>query len=79
MKSQLTVLFFIFWLKLGASQHSNLTFIMMTSFGQFGFNSAGFVPAADMALEDINENSEILPGYHLVYNTLRDTQVKYCL
>ena len=59
----------------GASQRSNLTLIMMTSFGQFGFNSSGLIPAADMALEDINENSQILPGYNLVYNTLRDTQV----
>ena len=77
MKSPITVLFLVFWLELGAaSQHSNLTLIMMTSFGQYGFNSSGFIPAADMALEDINANTEILPGYHLGYNTLRDTKVK---
>ena len=61
-------------LQSGASQYSNLTLIMMTSFGKFGFNSSDLIPATDMALEDINENSHILPGYNLVYNTLRDTQ-----
>ena len=53
----------------------NLTFLLMTSFGQFGFNSSGLMPAADMALEDINNNSQVLPGYRLVYDTLRDSQV----
>ena len=53
----------------------NLTFMLMTSFGQFGFNSSGLMPAADMALEDINNNPQVLPGYRLMYDTLRDSQV----
>ena len=53
----------------------NLTFMLMTSFGQFGFNSSGLMPAADMALEDINSNPQVLPGYRLMYDTLRDSQV----
>jgi hypothetical protein len=57
-----------------AAEH-NLTFILITSFGQFGFNSSGLMPAADMALEDINSNPRILPGYRLMYDTLRDSQV----
>ena len=53
----------------------NLTFMLMTSFGQFGFNSSALMPAADMALEDINSNPQALPGYRLMYDTLRDSQV----
>ena len=53
----------------------NLTFMMMTSFGQYGFNSSGLTPAADMALEDVNSNSHVLPGYSLNYDVLRDSQV----
>ena len=33
----------------GESAH-NLTFMFITSFGQFGFNASGVVPAADIAL-----------------------------
>ena len=58
----------------GQAEH-NLTFMLMTSFGQFGFNSSGLMPAADMALEDINSNPQVLPGYSLTYDTLRDSQV----
>ena len=53
----------------------NLTFMFVTSFGQFGLNSSGVVPAADLALEDINTNPDILPGYKLVYDRIRDSQV----
>ena len=58
----------------GLAQH-NLTFMLMTSFGQYGFNSSGLIPAADMALEDINRNPHVLPGYNLMYDTLRDSEV----
>ena len=55
--------------------NQNLTIMFITSFGQFGFNSSGAVPAADIALEDINSNPDILPGYNLVYDQVRDSQV----
>ena len=58
---------------------TNLTFMFITSFGQYGFNSSGAVPAADMALEDINSDSNILPGYNLVYDKLRDSEVHCCI
>ena len=58
-----------------ASPRHNLTFMLITSFGQFGYNSSGALPGADMALEDINNNSNILPGYTLVYDKVRDSQV----
>ena len=54
---------------------TNLTFMLIISYGQFGFNSSGGIPAAEMALEDINENPSILPGYNLVYDRIRDSQV----
>ena len=47
----------------------------MTSFGQSGFNASGVVPAADIALEDINSHPDVLSGYQLVYDTVRDSQV----
>ena len=55
--------------------NTNLTFMLITSFGQFGFNSSGGLPAAEMALEDINNNPDVLPGYNLVYDSVRDSQV----
>ena len=58
------------------TQHS-LTFMLITSFGEFGFNSSGAIPAADVALDDINGNSSMLPGYRLVYDKPRNSQV-YC-
>lgn len=53
----------------------NLTFMFVTSYGQFGLNSSGVIPAADIALENINNSSDILPGYNLVYDEVRDSQV----
>ena len=58
-----------------ATEQSNLTFMLITSFGQFGFNSSGVIPAADMALEGINNDPNILEGYKLVYDQVRDSQV----
>ena len=53
----------------------NLTIMLITSFGEFGFNSSGAIPAADVALDDINRNSSMLPGYRLVYDKPRNSQV----
>lgn len=56
-------------------QRHNLTFLLITSFGQFGHNSSGALPAANMALEDINRDPDILPGYSLNYDKVRDSEV----
>ena len=56
----------------GESVH-NLTFMFVTSFS--GFNASGVVPAADIALEDINSHPDVLSGYNLVYDKVRDSQV----
>ena len=53
----------------------NLSFMFVTSFGQSGFNASGVVPAADIALEDINSHTDVLQGYHLMYDKVRDSQV----
>ena len=56
----------------------DLTFMFITSFGKFGFNSSGALPAADIALEDVNNNYDLLPGYNLRYDVVRDSQVRAC-
>ena len=53
----------------------NLTIMLITSFGEFGFDSSGAIPAADVALDDINGNNSMLPGYRLVYDKPRNSQV----
>ena len=53
----------------------NLTFMFVTSFGQSGFDVSGLVPAADIALEDINSHPDVLQGYHLMYDEAKDSQV----
>ena len=57
----------------------NLTFMLITSFGELGFNSSGAVPAADLALDDINKKPNLLPGYRLVYDRARNSQSDYML
>ena len=61
-----------------ALANHNLTFMLIASFGQFGFNSSGAIPAADVALDDINRNGSMLPGYRLVYDKARNSQVRRC-
>ena len=58
----------------------DLTFMFITSFGRFGFNSSGTFPAVDIALEMINSRSDILQGYNLVYDgVVRDSEVSHFL
>ena len=52
-----------------------INFLFVVSFGQSGFNSSGVIPAAEIALEDINNNPNVLPGYKLIYDRVRDSQV----
>ena len=74
MMIQLLVILSLF--HVGESVH-NLTFMFVTSFGQSGFNASGVVPAADIALEDINSQPDLLQakGYYLMYDRVRDSQV----
>ena len=59
----------------GCVESTNLTFMFVTSFGQFGLNTSGVVPAAEMATRDINARSGLLPGYTLIYDSAGDSQV----
>ena len=74
MKIQLFLAITIISLRESLGKH-NLTFMFVTSFGQFGFNASGVVPAADIALEDINDDPNVLSEYHLMYDEVRDSQV----
>ena len=50
-----------------------LFFGLLSSFGGI-FLSSGYIPAVQIALDEINNDSSILPGYSLHY-TLKDSQV----
>ena len=56
-------------------QIHEINILFIVSFGQSGFNSSGVIPAAEMALEDINNAPDLLPGYKLTYDQVRDSQV----
>ena len=40
---------------------------------------SGLVPGIDVALDIINENTSVLPDYHLQYKDIVDAQVRGCL
>ena len=40
------------------------------------FVSSGGIPAVDLALEQINNRTDILPNYTLDYTTILDSQVR---
>ena len=63
----------------GQSENTNLTFMLIISYGEFGFNSSGGLPMAEMALKDINSDPDMLPGYSLVYDRIRNSQVIHWL
>ena len=52
----------------------SLYFSLMVS-SAAGLNTSGVVPAVDQALQDINSDSAILPGYSLHYTRVADTKV----
>lgn len=47
----------------------------ITSFGEHGFNSSGAVPAVELAVEHINNNSHILAGYTLASTPVMNSGV----
>ena len=62
-------------LLVSAADNKNLTFMLVTSWGGFGYNSSGTLPAAEIALRNINSRPDLLPGYNLVHNEVRDSEV----
>ena len=53
-----------------------LFFALITSFGG-GFNSSHMIPGVQLALDRINQDPQMLPGYTLHYS-LTDSQVCGC-
>lgn len=51
-----------------------LTFSLIVSYGRYGFNSSGNIPAIDLALEHIN-SSGVLGDYELQYSTVKNSEV----
>ena len=49
----------------------------ITSYGESGFNSSGAVPAVELAVEHVNNNTSILAGYKLVSTPVMDSEVSY--
>ena len=69
--------YFMWILTLLAMARCNvLTFVFITSFGQYGLNTSGVVPAVDMAISDVNNRSDLLLGYTLAYDHVKDSQVR---
>ena len=51
-------------------------FSLIVSYGEFGFNSSGGIPAVDIALDYINR-SHLLSEYELRYKTVRNSKVRF--
>ena len=61
------------------NERTPLYFLYITSDGP-SYSSAGAIPAVDIALEKINGDPTLLPGYTLNYTEPLDSKVscKYC-
>ena len=61
----------------GASANVNVSFVFMNSEGAtVDVDTAGAVPAVDMALEIIDNTTDLLPGYSLDYERALNSKVK---
>ena len=50
-------------------------FSLIVSYGEYGFNSSGGIPAINIALEQIRARN-ILPGYNLTYEVEGNSKVR---
>ena len=55
----------------------NFSYITTISGGATGFVSSGSIPVVDLALEQINNSTDILSNYTLEYTTILDNNVSY--
>ena len=51
-------------------------FSLIVSYGEYGYNSSGGIPAINIALEQIRAK-KILPGYNLTYEVERNSKVAH--
>ena len=56
------------------SDPKTVYFSLIFSGGEKGYNSSGAVPAIDLALEAV-QRRQLLPGYNLTYDKIRNSQV----
>ena len=49
-------------------------FSFIVSNGEYGYRSSGAVPSVDIALEAV-QSQQLLPGYNLTYETVRNSKV----
>ena len=56
------------------STDKNVYFSLVVSYGEYGYNSSGGIPAINIALEQIRARN-ILPGYNLTYEVARNSKV----
>jgi len=49
-------------------------FSLIVSYGEFGFDSSGGIPAVNISLNYIHRN-QILPGYQLMYERVLNSKV----
>ena len=64
------------WLLASAApNNTSIYFSYITSITGAGFRSGGAIPVVDLALEQINNRTDILPNYTLSYRTIRDSKV----
>ena len=59
-----------------ATEKIPLNFSYITSITGTGFTASGGIPIVDMALEDINNRSDVLVNYTLKYTTIEDSKVR---
>ena len=60
-----------------ADAKTNLYFSFITTMTG-DFVASGAIPAVDLALEQINNRTDILPNYTLNYTTILDSKVTKC-
>ena len=59
-----------------APNSTSIYFSYITSITGAGFRSGGARPVVDLALEQMNNNTDILPNYTPSYRTIRDSKYK---
>ena len=74
--SMFTLVSLLCWLLVSAAPNStSIYFSYITTKTGAGFRSGGAIPVVDLALEQINNRTDILPNYTLSYRTIRDSKV----